>query len=483
MSRPCPKTRALSAYLAGRLSSEADLRVRTHLEQCDTCRESFAAMQLFEESAEFIRSQEIPELRWERMEKTLGQVAQSEVRKVQFRRIALPATVVLAAAAVALLVVGVPSTEEPSAAVTNSVTPTTPPPIESPAPNQTAVLTAISGCIGSPQHESPCLQLGAQLEQGDRLSVDDSTAAHIRLRDGTGVALAPATEIMWDALREDVIRIKLEQGQLTSEVASLREGQVYEVHAGPWVVAVRGTRFTVSWSESRLEVAVDEGSVDVSREGQREARIGAPGRWASTGQSSEPMASEFPAPMGLVAASDTWPTITLPESEEIQTWRVGANLFQARNRLHMRAPTGQLQIFATLMDGSETSTLVEVIEGDNLIELGRFAPEPPSSALPQRGTLPPDAVRATVRQGLPGLRRCYETALRRHPEQAGRFTMRLQVTRDGRVRNSQVRSVTGPPPASLQQCLTTRVAQWTFPAPRGGPVVVDVPLRFAPSNR
>ena len=39
MSRPCPK-RERSAYLAGRLGSEADLRVRTHLEHCDTCRES-----------------------------------------------------------------------------------------------------------------------------------------------------------------------------------------------------------------------------------------------------------------------------------------------------------------------------------------------------------------------------------------------------------------------------------------------------------
>jgi len=483
MTTSCPKTRALTAHQAGLLSPSADERVLKHLRVCSICRNSLAAMQLFEQSAEFIRSEPQPELAWERMDRKLAEVVREESRRRRVRSLALPAAVVFAAAAVALLWINAESSA-PLAPVARTQAAPALPIVELPPPAaHSATLTAIAGCISSSQHEGACLELGATVEQGDDLSSELATGAHLRLRDGTGVVLASSTRLQWNSLNERVIRIGLQEGSLSSDVAPLREGQVYEVQAGPWTVSVRGTRFTVVWRDSRLEVAVDEGAVDVSRAGSRAARVEAPMRWASAGTTSPELVSAQPRPVGLSAQSDAWPILGLPAEATLKSWRVGDGVFATEFPLRMRVPAGELTVFGTRQDGTLLSAIIEMSEGETLFETSRLSPEGESPTRAMRGTLPAEAVRSVVRQGLPGLRRCYETALRRYPQQGGRFLVRLQVGRDGSVRSSQVRGDDGPAPSSLQSCLTTRVSQWRFPAPRGGTVAVDVPLRFAPRTR
>ena len=90
------------------------------------------------------------------------------------------------------------------------------------------------------------------------------------------------------------------------------------------------------------------------------------------------------------------------------------------------------------------------------------------------------AVSMVLRAQLPGLRGCYERALRINPTLAGVVTMRFVINASGRVSELTATGVDSAPEVSA--CTGARVRRTVFPAPRTAPEAVAVSLRFEPSS-
>lgn len=487
MKRACPKYRALMAHQSGLLSAGGDRRIRRHLSGCETCREALGAMDVFEESAEWIREEEPPAICWDRVESSLEGIARWEGRRARFRRSPiLLGAVVIAAAAAAMLWVdrGLHDDPEPEPTLARQEPSM---PVDEPAVPASVVasLTAVSGCaVGEAGGE--CLRVGSAISQGDTLSLQGAAEAHLRIGEGTGVVLDRGAQLRFSELVGGSTLLMLSGGRVSSEVASLSEGASYEVRAGSWTVRVRGTRFAVELREDALDVQVDEGVVEVLREDGLAERLAAPARWSSTSAVAAGVADPTPVPVarGLGAESLQWPVLRLPALDYIDRWEIdGSTLGGAAGELAMRVPSGPLTIVGFGPDGDEFRALVEVGEGEVLLEATLLAQSSADGRRAPEGHLAPEVISRVVRQGLPGLRQCYERALRRSPEQEGRFRMRVSVGRSGQVRSVRVRAAQSDLPQSLRDCISARAERWVFPAPSGGAVTFDVPLAFARAGR
>ena len=69
------------------------------------------------------------------------------------------------------------------------------------------------------------------------------------------------------------------------------------------------------------------------------------------------------------------------------------------------------------------------------------------------------------------LRFCYESELSSHPGMTGRISVKFTIAADGSVQRADVDSSTVND-RSVERCITTRVAEWLFPKPKGGGIVV-----------
>jgi hypothetical protein len=96
------------------------------------------------------------------------------------------------------------------------------------------------------------------------------------------------------------------------------------------------------------------------------------------------------------------------------------------------------------------------------------------------GFLPPEEITPVVRQSQRALQRCYEQAMRLHPNiQGGLFRARVTLDSQGQVRMVRLEAESGQPmpDESLEVCVRREAALWHFPSP-GGPMSFDLPLRF-----
>jgi len=95
--------------------------------------------------------------------------------------------------------------------------------------------------------------------------------AQVRFTDGTRMLLEPGTRARIATTTTKGAELVLERGHAELHVVH-KPGARWSFDAGPYRVAVTGTRFTVDWlaDEERLEVVVTEGSVLVQAAGQQE---------------------------------------------------------------------------------------------------------------------------------------------------------------------------------------------------------------------
>lgn len=85
---------------------------------------------------------------------------------------------------------------------------------------------------------------------------------HVRTEDGIAVDLAPASRLRLNGSG----RMVLERGEAFFTVAH-RPGRALAIRAGAFTIHDIGTRFALNNSESGLSVAVEEGSLQVQRDG------------------------------------------------------------------------------------------------------------------------------------------------------------------------------------------------------------------------
>lgn len=100
---------------------------------------------------------------------------------------------------------------------------------------------------------------------------------------------------------------------------------------------------------------------------------------------------------------------------------------------------------------------------------------------PELGRLSPSRIREVVRAASGKMRRCYETALKRVPNESGRLTVRFEIGPDGRVFFAHIQDTTLSDPAA-QACMLEEFRALRFPPPVGGVVTVNYPLVFSPGD-
>jgi TonB family protein len=90
----------------------------------------------------------------------------------------------------------------------------------------------------------------------------------------------------------------------------------------------------------------------------------------------------------------------------------------------------------------------------------------------------PALIRRVVHAHRAEVRFCYERSLLAHPQLDGRLMMQFTVATSGRVTASAVTSSTVGDPA-VGACVAQAIGRWTFPAPRGGSILIRYPFVFA----
>lgn len=88
-----------------------------------------------------------------------------------------------------------------------------------------------------------------------------------------------------------------------------------------------------------------------------------------------------------------------------------------------------------------------------------------------RGSLSKEVIRRIIRRHINEVRFCYEQELNARPDLEGRVSVKFIISATGQVQTAMVAdSSLGN--AKAEQCISSAVARWTFPAPDGGGIVV-----------
>ncbi len=106
---------------------------------------------------------------------------------------------------------------------------------------------------------------GGRLIEGGYLSASGDSGITLRFNEGTEFVLAPGTRGRLRAVASDGARFAIEQGTATFEITQNHERK-WSVEAGPFLVTVKGTDFSLSWDpeSEKLELRLRRGRVVVS---------------------------------------------------------------------------------------------------------------------------------------------------------------------------------------------------------------------------
>ncbi len=465
-----PKWRALIALDADALSYEGEERLRRHLESCEVCTRALAEIQAFSAVSEDVRDSHV-DVDWSTMDLALRREAKALARSAEPR--SRPGWLVpamgLALAAVVLLALLWNVDEGPVAELDES--PPTPVVEETPPPPTVETIDGrVVALAGAPTRNGALLALGDAIHEGDTLEVVAEHAVHTAFGPNTAVALLGAARLTASTLRPDELELELETGEVSSVV---EDGQAFTIVAAPYEVHALGTRFRVSKSEDGVvTVTLEEGSVEVTRDGVRVARLDAPARW-----SSDPaLRAASEADVLTPSLGERTLALELPSSVRFTRWTIDGDALPGGVAGRLLLSPGEHEVVGFDLEGDpHTTTLTLVDEGASLDERSLR----PIRTGPVVGHLEPAQIQATVAPTIRRLRACYERDLRRtDPTLSGSVTLRVRVARDGSVRRATLRGDADVPP-TLRSCLTRHASAWVFPEPEGGPVTFDLPLQLS----
>jgi hypothetical protein len=296
--------------------------------------------------------------------------------------------------------------------------------------------------------------------------------------------IGPAgSELRIDELRADAVRLELLAGGVVSQVRRRDPGERYEVLALGHLVRVRGTHFAVTHEGNGLHVDVAEGVVDVlGADGSELAQLTAPRHWETGVDAVAGLPGESALARPVRSADGVLATVELPTAPRVVAWDfLGADLSAAAT-LRMRAPPGEHELAALLVDGRRmTATFVVDPLGSRFDPRAlRFVGRPPAEARRSQGTLDATAARSVIREAQPALQRCYERSLRNEPATSLKVRMRISLDPRGHVRRIELVGDGATVPPALATCIEQVARRLQFTAPGGDGVVFDAPLAFQP---
>lgn len=499
-----PKVHALLAQRDGRLSAQGHARLARHLAACTTCCELERGMRL--EAA--LRAEVLhhtPVVDFAKIERALRAQREASARSRRRMKLVWSAAAALSiAAAVVLAVLRDAPTQGAQQPVASSLRASAP---DAPArylPVR-ADVTAVRGEVWITRDAQPNaerLRVPGIVGEGDVLSCVASCEAHVRIAQQTAFVLAEGGKVQLVRLREGDTQLGLEHGRIVSQVHPLTGTQRFEVLARGYTVAVRGTHFSVSAGDERLEVAVDEGHVVVTNsQGQDVADLHAGQRFGlgSALESNGPV--HLPEALGSDASYATNPsgprdsdnmegaqlaTLELPaltaldlgHGVRVETLSVRGASFGTAGQLAMRVPVGDVELDVTLADGRTHALQIEVPLSGFRVDEAWWKRALRESAPAAENTLGAAEISVVVQRGMPALERCYELALKQRPDVSGKLTLRISLDRHGRVQRADPRAQHAAVPEQLVSCLRTAVKRWTFPAPGPSGITFDAPIRL-----
>ena len=470
------KTAALIAYAEGLLSERGRARVERHLAGCEACARELAAIRLYDKLAAEARAHEPAEPDYAKMELILGREAKRVAGEIRAgRRTRALALGGLALAAAALLAFYVwPRETAPIArhAPPRRVEPAPAPLVEQVdglSPEVTLAAGTVERIAGGARER---VDVGARLGERDRLEVGADGTAHVRLSEGTGLVADASTSIVLARAREEEVRLLLDHGRVSSQVAPLSSGSRYLVLCAGYEVEVRGTRFAVFTLDGGLGVDLTEGVVEVRAPDGSTIELRAPASWRSSG--AETAAIEPAAPRAVGAGADEWPVLRLSHADVVR-WSVDGTAVGVAGPLAMRVEPGERRVEGWDARGRLYSALVPVGTQDVALPEGELEAEAPRL---RPGFLPPEEIQRVVRGSSVSLRQCYERSLRQGPDVEGTLSLRITVGLVGDVQRVQVVGAPAESTAQLQACVVQIAEHWSFPPP-GGPVTFQLPVRFS----
>jgi hypothetical protein len=327
------------------------------------------------------------------------------------------------------------------------------------------------------------LTLGVQPAEGWVLETEPGAELHLGLEQAAAVALTAGSRLRIARAREHELELRLEAGRVTSKVQPLAPGARYEVVAGDYRVAVRGTHFSVELRDADVGVQVDEGVVAVSKDGALIEALQAPRRWpAETAAASEPR-ELLALPRALPEPAVDWPALQLPAWPRALRWDIDGTTLPAVGELQMRVPAGKLELAALMKDGRRVhvQVLIDPLGSRFDPRALRWAGDQPTGIEPSTD-LDPAAAAAVIRAAQPELQRCYERSLREQgPEGTLRARMKLGIDPHGGVRQIELTADTQLPPA-LDDCVRRVATRLRFAAPGGTGIAFEAPLTFHPRH-
>lgn len=145
-----------------------------------------------------------------------------------------------------------------------------------------AQLASLSGSVEWRQVGSGTWQpamAGQSLASGDKLRTGGDGHASLSLDDGSSIALESGSEFVIQSLSEDVTGqsesiFGIWAGRLTATVTPVAEGSVFQFETSTTTVNVVGTTLTITINpDGSVSVASDEGTIELSREGDRRLHL------------------------------------------------------------------------------------------------------------------------------------------------------------------------------------------------------------------
>jgi hypothetical protein len=479
-----PKLAALAAYRTRQLGVAGRARIERHLADCAVCSEALAGMRSYAQLTEEAFALPTPSIDWSRMELPLRREATRLARRQ--RRWAMPLALAAVAAVGLLLAQQAARPGIPPAPARPSLVPARA--IPSIATFLHVEITAIAGAVeGVDEHgQRVPFDLSSSPSEGWVLETASQSELHLALEGTAALIVAPGSQLALRRLRRGDVILDLTRGKVVNHVRTLAPDAHYEVVAGRYRVAVRGTRFSVERLERGLGVQVDEGRVAVLEEnGALVTELLAPARWLQGSDGArQPIALPLPRPRESAPGSARWPVLELPAWPHVVGWDVDGTDAGAEALLRMRVPPADVEIGAVMDDGRRMGARFHV---DALG--GRFDPRglkligPRPEPMPPHESLDPAQASAVIRAGEPALQRCYERALRGQSGLAGTLRARLHIDIDARGRVKRAELIASESvPVLLSDCVRQVAQSWHFPGPGGVGITFESTISFRPAR-
>ena len=485
-----PDLRRIFALVDGRLQGDGRADFERHLAECPACAAARTEHERLRRLARrTVSGSELPAIDWDRMEgRLLTRIAAAESTpaRAPWWRILVPAAI--AAALVLAVSIGSrsPGLGEPTPERVATRLP--PKELRLAGPASRGIVTLVQGRVRASQRfgEPPrTVAVSSPLDEGAHLRTSANALVAVQTGQDTGFSLAPGSEVDIVALRTTGAVLRLESGRVASRVRHLEEGQAYRVVSGDLLIEVRGTRFDVQREERTTIVSVSEGVVAVRRlrrgAGDDAVLLRAPAVARvedGLAVAEATRSAEVPPLRGLWVhlPRGTQTALRLPPMTGVSRVEVdGIDVGTGDSLLaHAR---GKAEVVVYPLEGGPIRTEVSIDRTTTSFRMPAAHPEEPAWR-PPVGQMDRGALSRAMASYSTQVRRCYDRRLKRVPTLRERMDLRLTIGTDGTVTNATLRG--GDHDAEVSECVLTVARRWTFQAPQGGAVTVNVPFNFAP---